>query len=346
MTTVQATDSRPRSADAATGPRIRHTVWLRELVLLPVIVVALIIGTITNPQFLTLSNLFNNVLVTSAVLGLLVIAESVILIAGYIDLSLESIVGLAPMVAAWLMMPAAMGGAGLGWSPWLTIPVMFGVSAVIGLVNGVLIAVLKLNAFIITLAQLILLRGLTLGISGGHTFTTLPEAFTWMGDTYLLGISVQVWIVVSFFVLAAALMRHHPVGRKIYATGGNEDAARAAGINTTRLTIGLFVFGAMLAALAGLMLTSRLASVTADQGTNLIFTVFAASVIGGIGLNGGRGTMFGAATGVLLLGIIDNILTLSNVPSFWISAVYGAIILGASVLGHFSGGRRQSAKGR
>jgi simple sugar transport system permease protein len=136
-------------------------------------------------------------------------------------------------------------------------------------------------------------------------------------------------------------MRHHPTGRRIYAMGGNPAAARAAGVNTLRLTIGVFVAGAVISALAGLMLTGRIASVTSNQGDGMIFTVFAAAVIGGISLNGGRGTMIGAFTGVILLGIIQNILTLSNVPSFWINAVYGAIILGALLFGQLTQGRNR-----
>jgi len=128
--------------------------------------------------------------------------------------------------------------------------------------------------------------------------------------------------------------------------GGNAEAARAAGIRTMRLTIGIILFGSLMAALAGLMLTGRIASVTANQGENLIFTVFAAAVIGGISLNGGRGNLLGAGLGVLLLGIIQNILTLSNVPSFWINAAYGAIILSALLIGWVSsniGGMRRTA---
>jgi simple sugar transport system permease protein len=128
--------------------------------------------------------------------------------------------------------------------------------------------------------------------------------------------------------------------------GGNAEAAKAAGIRTTRLTIGIILFGSIMAAVAGLMLTGRIASVTANQGENLIFTVFAAAVIGGINLNGGRGNLIGAGLGVLLLGIIQNILTLSNVPSFWINAAYGAIILSALLIGWASsniGSKRRAA---
>jgi simple sugar transport system permease protein len=132
-------------------------------------------------------------------------------------------------------------------------------------------------------------------------------------------------------------MRYSVVGREIYAIGGNVEAARAAGVKVERIIFGLFVVAGVLSALAGLMLSSRIASVTANQGSDLIFTVFAAAVIGGIDLNGGRGRIVGAATGVVLLGVIQNILVVSQVPSFWVSAIYGGIILLSLMLGALTG---------
>lgn len=331
-TTTAAPASVPTKKRAINTPA-----WMRELVLLPVIVVVVILGGLVTPSFLTANNIFNNVLVSSAVLGMLVIAESLILVSGYIDLSLESIVGLAPALAVWLVLPSATGGLGIGLNPFLAMLAMFALSALIGLINGILIAKLRLNAFMVTLAMLIFLRGLVLGISGGQTFSGLPTAFLWLGNTYILKISVQVWILVIAFVLAAIFMRRHPTGRRIYAMGGNEAAAEAAGIQTKRLTIGLFIFGAVVAGFAGLMLTSRIASVTAGQGNGMIFTVMAATVIGGISLEGGKGTILGAFTGVILLGLIENILTLSSVPSFWIDAIYGLIILAALIFNAVAG---------
>jgi simple sugar transport system permease protein len=342
MTTQTISTASRVGSGASLGRRLG---WLRDLALLPVIALTMIIGAVVTPNFLTLGNIFNNVLVISAVLGMVVLAESIILISGYFDLSLESTVGLAPMLAAWLVVPAASGGLGLELPGGVAVVVMLFAGAAIGLFNGIMIAVFKLNAFMVTLAMLILLRGLCMGISGGETLSGLPDIFTALGSTYIAGISIQVWIVVVAFAVAAVFMRHHPTGRKIYAMGGNEEAARAAGINTTRLTIGIFVVGSVVASFAGLMLTSRIASVTANQGDGMIFTVFAAAVIGGISLNGGRGTLVGALTGVILLGIIQNILTLSNVPSFWINAVYGVIILGALIFGHFAGSRSTRTAG-
>jgi simple sugar transport system permease protein/ribose transport system permease protein len=120
-------------------------------------------------------------------------------------------------------------------------------------------------------------------------------------------------------------------------------AARAAGIRDGRIIWGVYILGALLAALAGLMLTGRLASVSTAQGQNDIFTVFAAAVIGRISLDGGKGTVVGAVSGVVLLGIISNILTLSNVSSFWISAVFGAIILLALIVARYTSGEKDES---
>lgn len=305
----------------------------RGLVLVPIIVVIGVWAAISIPAFFTFNNIVSNILVAATYLGIVVIAETMLLIGGYMDVSLQSIVGLAPMVAAWLVAPVAKGGLGIELNPVLAVIAMFALGGAVGAVNGVLVARLKMPAFIVTLAMLILLQGFMLGISGGKTFSNLPELMLFLGAYKLVGVPLSVWLLVMAFVLAAIFMRMHPTGRRIYALGGNPEAARAAGIRTQRLTIQMFVVAGMLAALGGVLLSARIASVTANQGANLIFTVFAASVIGGVTLTGGRGTMMGAFTGVILLGMIQNILILSDVPAYWIDATYGAIILGALLVG-------------
>ncbi|MEU8270319.1 ABC transporter permease [Sphaerisporangium sp. NPDC049002] len=333
----------PAESSRPAARRNRRAVDPVVLALIPIIVAAMIVGAVVSPAFLTTTNIIDNIITTSAVLGVLVIAESLILISGYFDLSLQSTVGFAPMLLAVLVSSTADNGLGLPFP----VAILIAVPAVllIGLANGFMIAKLKLNAFIVTLAMLILLQGLTIGLSGGQTYAVLPRAMTYLGDGVILGLPVQAWIFVLAFAAAFVFMEYTPTGRSLYAMGGNHEAARAAGIRTTRLTIGVVLAGSVLASVAGLMLTGRIASVTANQGDNLIFTVFAAAVIGGISLNGGRGNLIGAGLGVILLGIIQNILTLSNVPSFWINAAYGAIILAALLIGwlsshRFSGPRR------
>ena len=309
------------------GQQLTRVGALRELALVPVIVVMLIIGSELNGSFLSSYNILNNILGASAPLAIVTVAESILIIAGQFDLSLQSMVGLAPMVSAYLVVSKANSGLGLELSPAVGLALLFAVGAVVGAFNGFLVAKLRLNGFIVTLAMLILLQGVTLGISSGNTIPVLPSAYDYIGNSSYFGVPVEVWIATAVFVLGGLFMRYHPVGREIYAIGGNHEAARSAGVRVERVVFGVFVAASMLAALAGLLLSSEIASVSASQGNNLIFTVFAAAVIGGVDLNGGRGRIVGAATGVVLLGVIQNILVVAQVPSFWVSAIYGVVIL-------------------
>jgi ribose/xylose/arabinose/galactoside ABC-type transport system permease subunit len=312
---------------------------LTSLALIPVIVILVLIGAWTNDAFLLPANLLT-ILQQSAVLALLVLAESLVLISGKFDLSLESTVGLAPMIGGWLATASVMGGSGLMLNPFVAIGVTLLIGLAIGAFNALLIVRLGLNAFIVTLSMLILLRGITLGLTSGKTLYDLPIAFTYLGSAVWLGIPSSIWIAGFLFAIGGFFMRYHRYGRAIYAVGGNREAARTAGIRVDRVMWGVLVVASVLAALAGLLLSGRLGAVTSQQGSNLIFTTFAAAVIGGISLNGGKGSLAGALTGVLLLGIVTNILTLSQIASFWIDATFGAIILIAQSLVRLTGGER------
>jgi simple sugar transport system permease protein len=157
----------------------------------------------------------------------------------------------------------------------------------------------------------------------------------------LLGLPLAVWLAALSFIVAGVVLRYHRLGRALYAIGGNPEAARAAGIRVERITWGVYIVAGALAAVGGLFTVGYVGAISANQGNGMIFTVFAAAVIGGISLDGGKGTMFGALTGVLLLGIVQNVLTLAQVPSFWIQAIYGAIILGSLAVARFTTGQQQ-----
>lgn len=322
-------------------PAPRRRIWSRmgdELALLQLIVLASIVGAITVPAFFTQINLIN-ILQQSSELSVLVLAEAIILIVGRFDLSLESIVGVAPMFAAWLALDAALNGSGLMINPYLAVCVIFVVGIVVGAFNGMLVVYLGLNAFIATLAMLILLRGITIGLTNGRTLYDLPEPFLYLGNASWIGIPASVWIAAGLYAVGAALLGYSRWGRALYAIGGNAEAARAAGIRVDRYIWTVFAIAGGLAALSGLLLTGRMASVLSGQGQNMIFTVFAACVIGRISLNGGKGSLLGALFGVILLGIISNILTLSNIQTFWISATYGAIILLSLIVTRLTSGK-------
>jgi simple sugar transport system permease protein len=338
---VRVGDGALSRAGGNIGSRLRgmNVSVLREVALLPVLVLLIVVGTVVSPAFFTVSN-FAGIGQQSSALGVVVVGESLILLIGGMDLSLESTFGLAPMVAAWLIVPVAAYGSGTDLSPYLGILVLLAVGAVVGLVNGLLIVKGRLNGFIVTLGMTIVLAGLQNGIVKAQSLFNLPYPFGYLGSASYGQLPVSLIVAVVIFVLTGLFLRYHRAGRAIYAVGGNPAAARAAGIKVERVKIGVYVAGSVLAAIGGLMEAGRVSAVTGQQGygEGIIFSVFAAAVIGGVSLKGGRGNMVGAASGVILLGIVQDILDLANVSNYWIEAIDGAVILFALVLARVVGG--------
>ncbi|MDF2705122.1 MAG: transporter permease [Nonomuraea muscovyensis] len=323
----------------APTPRVRLARF-RDLTLVPVILLLLVVGAFLDPTFLTAGNL-TNVLQQQAAISLVVLAEAMILISGKFDLSLESTVGMAPAIAVMLVVPASAGGFGLGLPGMLVIPLCLLVGAAIGAFNGFLIIKFQLSAFIVTLAMLIIVHGLQLGPTEGKTLFQLPDSILYLGSAVWLGLPASIWIAAVLFAAGIAGLAYFRVGRSLYAIGGNADAARAAGIRVDRVLWGVFILGGMLAALAGILETGRLGAIGSNQGVGWIFMVFAAAVIGGVSMDGGKGTILGALTGVLVIGLVQNLLTLKGVSGFWQPVVFGAIILIALMISRVAGGKAQ-----
>ncbi|WP_035803801.1 ABC transporter permease [Kitasatospora mediocidica] len=326
---------------APTGRRI-DLARFRDLSLVPVLLVLGVIGFAVSPAFLTTDNLLG-VGQQATELSLLVLAEALILIAGRMDLSLESTIGVAPVIAMWLVLPDHGGRFnGIGLFPtWTAIPLCLAVGALIGAFNGFLILKLRLNGFIVTLGGLTMLRGLQVAISQGQSIVNVPTSFGYLGSASWLGVPAAIWICALLFLLggcALAWLRH---GRALYAIGGNAEAARAAGIRVDRITWVVLIIGGTLAAFAGVLYTGHYGSISAGQGNGWIFQVFAATVIGGVSLNGGRGTIFGALTGVLTLQLVVNVMTLAGVPPLWNQFLNGVIIIVALIISRFASGEKQ-----
>ncbi|MGW1072876.1 ABC transporter permease [Streptomyces sp. NPDC002537] len=315
---------------------------LRSLSLVPVLLALGVIGFVVSPAFLTSDNLLG-VAQQSTELGVLVLAEALVLIGGRMDLSLESTIGVAPVVAMWVVLPPDGGrfhGAGLLPGAF-SVPVCLLVGALVGALNAFLILGLRLNGFIVTLGALTMLRGLQIAVSKGQSIVEVPASFTYLGQAVWLGAPAAVWITGVLFLvggLALAWFRH---GRALYAIGGNPEAARVAGIRVDRVTCAVLVLAGLLAAFAGILYTGHYGSVSATQGSGWIFQVFAATVIGGVSLNGGKGTLFGALTGVLTLQLVVNVMTLAGVPPLWNQFLNGVIIIVALALSRFASGERQ-----
>jgi simple sugar transport system permease protein len=337
--TLTAKPTRPGGADGPTARGATVTLArLRDFALVPPIIAIILLGSILYPAFRTRAT-FTDLLSTMAWIALLVVAEALILITGKMDLSLESTVGLAPGVAAWLTVPKGINH-GLHLVPgFWAVPIALAVGALIGAINGFLIVRLRINAFIVTLGMLITLRGLLTGISHGQTFFGLTGSQMYLGSASWFGLPASIWVVVITFGIGIFVLAKTRVGRSLYAIGGNVDAARAAGIRTHRVVWGVLILGGILAALAGIVESGNLASVTSNMGSGRIFDVFAAAVIGGVSLNGGRGSLFGAFTGVLLLNLIFKVLTFAGVPDQWFDMLNGAVILVVLIGQRVVGGR-------
>jgi ribose/xylose/arabinose/galactoside ABC-type transport system permease subunit len=311
----------------------------------PVLLLLVIIGAIIAPRFLTTINLIN-ILDQVSVLGLTTIGLTFVVLIGRLDLSLEGIVGFAPMLAAVMMAPAAAGGFGIELPGWLGLIVALGTAGFIGWFNGFLVIKVGLNPFISTLGLLVLLRGGILIISSGRSIYSPGEALTYLGSANIYGLPASVIVFLVVAVVVGVVFQYHRYGRALYAVGGNEDAARAAGINVDRIIWSAFIFAGLLAGLAGILMTGRLDSAVTTQGQGIIFSAFAAAVIGGVSLGGGKGTIIGVVSGVLLIGVINNLLTLANVPSFYVQASTGAVIVIAAILTTVASRRSGSVKTR
>ncbi len=328
-----------------TGPKLAR---FRDFALLPVIALLLLVGFIASPNFLTSNNMLA-VLQQSTELSLLVLGEALILLVARMDLSLESTIGLAPVIAIWLIAPATgharFLGLGLELPGWTAVPVTLLAGVLIGLLNGLLVLKVRLNAFIVTLGMLITLRGLQIAITEGQSVFELPDSFKYLGrasiDLGQVSIPVSVPICLILFAIGIVALSWYRHGRSLYAIGGNADAARAAGIRAERVVWIVFVIGSLLAALGGVLFVGRLGSIAATQGQGMIFQVFAAAVIGGVSLNGGRGSLFGAFTGVIVLRLIDNVMNFIGIPPVWEQFLDGVIILAALVISRFAAGEAQ-----
>lgn len=297
----------------------------------PVLLLLIVVGAFIAPRFLSFINIIN-ILEQVSVLGLTTIGLTFVLLIGRLDLSLEGVVGFAPMLAAVMLVPAAAGGFGIELPQWMGLIIALGCAGAIGLFNGFLVVKVGLNPFISTLGLLVLLRGGVLIISNGRSIYSPGETLTWLGSAQIAGIPMAVFVFLAVAAIVGLVLKYHRYGRALYAIGGNEDAARAAGINVDRMIWSAFFFAGLLAGLAGILLTGRLDSAVTTQGQGIIFSAFAAAVIGGVSLGGGRGTIVGVVSGVLLIGVINNLLTLAQVPSFYVQASTGAVIIIAAIL--------------
>ncbi|MDD3655951.1 MAG: ABC transporter permease [Atribacterota bacterium] len=278
-----------------------------------------------NKAFFSYLNIVN-LLVHSIILGILTLGGSLCLISGFFDLTVESTLVFTGLLAGWLISSDSLA-SGLLLNPVLTIIIMLITGFLIGIINGLLVAYQKMNPFITTLAMSIVLTGLSVYISKGKSIYPLNSTFNYLGGAKIYGLPVSIIFLIFLYILFHIILTYTPLGRKFYAIGSNIDAARAAGINVELTVLTAYALSGLLAACAGWVLAGRLNSVSSHMSSGLIMYIFAAAVIGGVKLSGGRGRILGIFGGVLLISSVNNFMNLSHVNAFLIQATTGFIIL-------------------
>jgi len=293
-----------------------------------------IILTLLTDRFLTAENSWNIMRQISVNLVVSVGMTLVILTAG-IDLSVGSVLALCGAITAGMLkFGAEFTDANIYVGFTLFGAIAGGVLAgsFLGWFNGMAITRFRVPPFVATLAMLTIARGLTMLWTGGFPITGFESNMAFIGTGWLLGIPMPVWIAAAVVVAAVILTKKTRLGRHIYAVGGNEKAAALSGLNVRRIKIIVYTIAGALAAVGGIMVTSRLDSAQPNAGMGLELDSIAAVVIGGTSLSGGKGTILGTVQGALIIGVLNNGLVLLNVSPFWQQVVKGFVILLAVVI--------------
>ena len=292
-----------------------------QIPLLALLVLCLVTALLTN-RFLSPLNL-TNILVQSSIMAVIAIGMTFVIVGGGFDLSVGSTVAFAGCVAAMAMVQFG-----------LVAGVVAGIAAgiAVGMVNGVIIAQLGVNPFITTLGTMVLVRGLVYLITAGAPIgdDRLPAAFIAFGSARFLGIHYLVWVPAILLIVLSWVMAATPYGRRIYATGGNREAAFLSGIPVNRIIASTYVWCGALGGLAGVMLAARLQSGQPTAGEFYELTAIAAVVLGGASLQGGEGTLYKSIIGVFIMIVLGNSLNLLNVDSYWQRVAIGAVIIAAA----------------
>jgi len=321
---AKTTSARPTSAVILEAIR-------RYSVLLILLGIGLVF-TLGSDRFLTPSNLMN-IAVQTSIIAIIAIGMTFVILTAGIDLSVGSVVALCGALAAGLAVRQELGTfTGIG------LALLAG--AAVGVINGLLVVRGKMPPFVATLSTLAIARGLTLVYTEGRPISGIDERFTFLGSGEILGIATPVIILAIVFVIAYIVLRYTRFGNYVYATGGNEEVSRLAGVRTSIITLSVYIISGFLAALGGVLLVARLWSAQPNAAVGLELDAIAAPVLGGVSLFGGVGNVTGALVGAFILGILSNGLNLMGVPSFWQQVIKGVVLILAVMLDVFTKRRR------
>lgn len=315
---------RGKRTDRTGGPGIGELIYRSGGAALIGVVVVWLFFAIANPHFLTAVNQAN-IGRQMAVVAIVSIGMTIVIMSGGIDLSVGSIVGLSGTLLASVMVQASL-------DPLLGTVVALAAGVAVGVLNGVMVAYLRVPSIVATLVTLSVARGVALTYTNGRPMSGISESYAFLGRGNLGSVPVAVIVMVALYVIAWTLLRNTAAGRYVVGIGSNAEAARLAGINVKLRLLGIYCISGLMAGLAGAVLASRLGSGQPTSGEGLELMAITAVVLGGTSIMGGRGTLIGALLGALLITMIANGLDLMNVGSFVQQIVVGVILALAVVL--------------
>jgi ribose/xylose/arabinose/galactoside ABC-type transport system permease subunit len=307
----------------------------QELVVLGAIIALFAIVGLVNPRFLNDNNLVN-IFSGNAYIAVAAIGMTLVIITGHIDVSVGSLIGVLATIAGTLAVQ--------GYPVWIAwgVPVLVGIA--INTFVGALIAYIRIPSIVVTLGMLSILKGGLISYTGGTWITDMPPEF-FIAQKRLLGIPAPVYFMVLLTILMALWMRYAGLGRALYAVGGNSEAARAAGLYPELMCVLAFALHGLFAGIAALLFATQLQVIQSTVPPNLELTVITASVIGGVSILGGTGTVIGSTLAAILFACISSALVFLNVSAYWLRAVLGLLIL-ATVLADMARRQRHRAGGR
>ena len=321
------------SASASAEPRLplRLAVarFLLDNVVWLILIAALVGFSIGIEGFMSPQN-YVNVVYHSVFIGILAIAETYCLVSGQMDLSIESTAAFSAILSAWLA-GSSRFASGLEIDPYVTLLVVIGFGCLVGLVNGLLVARLRINAFLVTLSTYIIVRGLALSLTEGKGVTELPPSFRLADTIQILGIPLMVYLMIAFYLVFFFILTRTRFGRHVFVVGGNATAAQNFGIDVRGMLYRVFMLSGAIAAVTGWLITARSAGATPNAATGFLFEVLGAVVIGGVSLNGGVGSLVGVFAGVLLFSVIHSALNILAISPFIADVVRGGLVLVAIV---------------
>ena len=325
---------------SATSPSLHALLLLLRLRTFVALILVFTFFAVMAPNFMSTANA---VIISKhvALNAFLAIGMTFVIITGGIDLSVGSIVGLCAMVAGWLVLNGV--DTGLGYTVWFNTWEIMGLVMLVGVsvgwINGILITRLNVAPFIATLGTLYIARGAALLSSDGRTFPNLSgsaemstASFPVIGTGSVLGLPVMVWMLITVAGLAHYVSRRTPLGRHVYAVGGNERGAALSGVKVNRVKMFVYMFSGFCAALVGLVIASQLQAAHPATGETFELNAIAAAVLGGTSMSGGRGRVTGTIVGAFVIGILSDGLIMMGVSSFWQTVIKGIVIVVAVVI--------------